>query len=46
MSTGFRYFNSCMGADVNVIDVMIADDAHRTRETRSYLINTLNALSS
>lgn len=33
MSTGFRYFNSYMGADVNVIDVMIADEAHRTRET-------------
>jgi uncharacterized protein len=28
-----RYFNSYMGADVNVIDVMIADEAHRIRET-------------
>jgi DUF2075 family protein len=28
-----RYFNSYMGADVNVIDVMIADEAHRLRET-------------
>src|SRR5882724_9468844 len=28
-----RYFNSYMGADANVIDVMIADEAHRIRET-------------
>jgi uncharacterized protein len=28
-----RYFNSYMGANVNVIDVMIADEAHRIRET-------------
>jgi len=28
-----RYFNSYMDADVNVIDVMIADEAHRIRET-------------
>jgi hypothetical protein len=28
-----RYFNSYMGAEVNVIDVMIADEAHRIRET-------------
>jgi len=28
-----RYFNSYMGADANVIDVMIADEAHRLRET-------------
>jgi hypothetical protein len=28
-----RYFNSYMGADVDVIDVMIADEAHRIRET-------------
>ncbi len=28
-----RYFNSYMGADTNVIDVMIADEAHRIRET-------------
>jgi hypothetical protein len=28
-----RYFNSYMGADVNVIDVIIADEAHRIRET-------------
>jgi DUF2075 family protein len=28
-----RYFNSYMNADVNVIDVMIADEAHRIRET-------------
>ncbi len=28
-----RYFNSYMAADVNVIDVMIADEAHRIRET-------------
>jgi uncharacterized protein len=28
-----RYFNSYMGADSNVIDVMIADEAHRIRET-------------
>ena len=28
-----RYFNSYMSADVNVIDVMIADEAHRIRET-------------
>ena len=28
-----RYFNSYMVADVNVIDVMIADEAHRIRET-------------
>ncbi len=28
-----RYFNSYMGADVNVIDVMIADEAHRIRKT-------------
>lgn len=28
-----RYFNSYADADVNVIDVMIADEAHRIRET-------------
>jgi DUF2075 family protein len=28
-----RYFNSYMDADVSVIDVMIADEAHRIRET-------------
>jgi len=28
-----KYFNSYMTADVNVIDVMIADEAHRIRET-------------
>lgn len=28
-----RYFNSYMDADVDVIDVMIADEAHRIRET-------------
>jgi len=28
-----RYFNSYMGSDVDVIDVMIADEAHRIRET-------------
>ncbi len=28
-----RYFNSYIGADVDVIDVMIADEAHRIRET-------------
>ncbi len=28
-----RYFNSYMDADVNVIDVMIADEAHRIRIT-------------
>jgi hypothetical protein len=28
-----RYFNSYMSADGNVIDVMIADEAHRIRET-------------
>jgi hypothetical protein len=28
-----RYFNSYMGADANVIDVMIADETHRIRET-------------
>lgn len=28
-----RYFNSYMGADVDVIDVIIADEAHRIRET-------------
>jgi hypothetical protein len=28
-----RYFNSYMNADTNVIDVMIADEAHRIRET-------------
>jgi DUF2075 family protein len=28
-----RYFNSYMGADIDVIDVMIADEAHRIRET-------------
>jgi uncharacterized protein len=28
-----RYFNSYMGADSNLIDVMIADEAHRIRET-------------
>ena len=28
-----RYFNSYMGADAKVIDVMIADEAHRIRET-------------
>lgn len=28
-----RYFNSYMGADVNVVDVMIADEAHRIRQT-------------
>jgi hypothetical protein len=28
-----RYFNSYMAADVDVIDVMIADEAHRIRET-------------
>ena len=28
-----RYFNSYMGADINMIDVMIADEAHRIRET-------------
>jgi DUF2075 family protein len=28
-----RYFNSYMTADVDVIDVMIADEAHRIRET-------------
>ncbi len=28
-----RYFNSYMDADANVIDVMIADEAHRIRET-------------
>ena len=28
-----RYFNSYMDAEVNVIDVMIADEAHRIRET-------------
>jgi DUF2075 family protein len=28
-----RYFNSYMGADANVIDVMIADEAHRIRES-------------
>src|SRR5271167_4033840 len=32
-ATQVRYFNSYMGADVNVIDVMIADEAHRIRET-------------
>jgi len=28
-----RYFNSYMNAETNVIDVMIADEAHRIRET-------------
>ena len=28
-----RYFNSYMAAEVDVIDVMIADEAHRIRET-------------
>ncbi len=28
-----RYFNSYMDAETNVIDVMIADEAHRIRET-------------
>jgi DUF2075 family protein len=28
-----RYFNSYVGADANVIDVMIADEAHRIRTT-------------
>jgi uncharacterized protein len=32
-ATQVRYFNSYMSADVNVIDVMIADEAHRLRET-------------
>jgi DUF2075 family protein len=32
-SAQVRYFNSYMGADVDVIDVMIADEAHRIRET-------------
>lgn len=29
----FVYFNSYMDADVNAIDVVIADEAHRIRET-------------
>ena len=32
-SAQIRYFNSYMGADVDVIDVMIADEAHRIRES-------------
>ncbi len=32
-ATQVKYFNSYMTADVNVIDVMIADEAHRIRET-------------
>ena len=28
-----RYFNGYMNADVNVLDVLIADEAHRIRET-------------
>lgn len=32
-SAQVRYFNSYMGADVDMIDVMIADEAHRIRET-------------
>jgi len=32
-SAQVRYFNSYMGADADAIDVMIADEAHRIRET-------------
>ncbi len=32
-SQQFKYFNSYMGADVNAIDVLICDEAHRIRET-------------
>lgn len=32
-SVQFKYFNSYMGAESNAIDVLIADEAHRIRET-------------
>src|SRR5690242_11096457 len=31
-----RYFNSYVTADVNVVDVMIADEAHRIRTTSNH----------
>jgi hypothetical protein len=31
--TQFKYFNSYLGAEQNVVDVLICDEAHRIRET-------------
>jgi len=44
-SAQVRYFNSYMDADVDVIDVMIADEAHRIRETSNQRFTAKNKKS-